>query len=281
MIPILFTRSADLQRWHSTLPTNTSLALVPTMGALHAGHERLMTVALSMADIVIASIFVNPIQFNDPTDLAKYPRSLDIDIEICTRQGIDAIFAPSFDEVYPANSVKLISAGRLGSLYEGEYRPGHFDGVLTVVDRLFRLVSPHIAVFGEKDIQQLVLIRQMSVERHPDIKILSVPTVRDPDGLALSSRNVRLTETERVLAARLYESLCLIKTHYQSGIVDARRLELFGRDFLNQFSEVSLDYLVCVNSQYLDAIEFVTSSACVILAATIGNVRLIDNIFLQ
>lgn len=251
------------------------------MGALHAGHERLMQEARSIADTVIVSIFVNPKQFNDPDDLANYPRTLDADIDVCRRQSIDAVFAPSLDEVYPVDRVEIVSAGQVGKLYEGVHRPGHFDGVLTVVNRLFTLVSPDFAVFGVKDFQQLLLIRQMSAARHPDIGIASVPTVRDPDGLAISSRNVRLTETDRSVATRLYESLRLIKTHYQSGIADARRLERFGHDFLDRFNEIKIDYLVCVDALHLDPIDIVESPAVVLLAATVGNVRLIDNVLLE
>lgn len=281
MIPILFTKLDELQRWRSTLQPNSSVALVPTMGALHAGHERLMQEAQSLADTVVASIFVNPLQFGDDDDLAKYPRRLDTDMDVCRRQSIDAVFAPSVNEMYPAKSVQTISAGRLVNLYEGEHRPGHFDGVLTVVDRLFSLVSPNLAVFGEKDFQQLELIRQMSAERHPHLRIVSVPTVRDPDGLAISSRNSQLSGSDRLTATKLFEALQAVQRHFQSGTIDARRLESYGRDFLNQFSQISLDYLVCVAAPHLDRIEVVESPSVVLLAATIGGVRLIDNILLN
>ena len=136
-MPTLFTEANELRRWRSSLPTDSSLAFVPTMGALHAGHERLIQEAMSMASTVIVSIFVNPLQFNDPKDLVQYPRTLSADIEICRRLGVDAIFAPTEDEVYPPDQIQVVSAGTLGSLYEGQHRPGHFDGVLTVVDRLY------------------------------------------------------------------------------------------------------------------------------------------------
>jgi pantoate--beta-alanine ligase len=251
------------------------------MGALHAGHERLMVEARSLANSVIVSIFVNPMQFDDLDDLAKYPRTLDDDIEICGRQNIDAIFAPSFDEMYPVNRIQTISAGRIGNLYEGKHRSGHFDGVLTVVDRLFTLTSPDVAIFGQKDFQQLVLVRRMSAERHKNVKIVSVSTVRDPDGLASSSRNTRLTKTDRVVATKLYESLRIVETRYQAGITDARQLETSCHDFLNQFEHISLDYVACVDASNLNPIEFVASPAVVLLAATIGNVRLIDNLILR
>lgn len=281
MILTPFTKTDELQRWRSTLPPNSLVALVPTMGALHAGHERLMQEAQSLADTVVASIFVNPLQFSDGNDLAKYPRTLDFDMDVCRRQGIDAVFAPSLNEMYPGKSVESISAGRVGHLYEGEHRLGHFDGVLTVVDRLFALVSPDLAVFGKKDFQQLVLIRRMSADRHPNIRIVSVPTVRDPDGLALSSRNRQLTVSDRLVATRLFESLRIVQRHFQMGTRDARELESYGRDFLNQFSQISLDYLVCVAAPHLDQIDVIEGPAVVLLAATIGGVRLIDNIELS
>ena len=281
MIPILFTKSDELQRWRSTLQPNSSVALVPTMGALHAGHERLMQVARSLADTVIASIFVNPLQFGDKNDLEKYPRTLDTDVDICRRQGVDAIFAPGLNEMYPDKNIQMISAGRVGHLYEGEHRPGHFDGVLTVVDRLFSLISPNLAVFGEKDFQQLLLIRQMSAERHPHLRIVNVPTVRDPDGLAISSRNSQLSGSDRLTATKLFEALQIVQRHFQSGTIDARRLESYGRDFLNQFTQISLDYLVCVAAPHLNPIDVVESPSVILLAATIGGVRLIDNILLH
>lgn len=276
-----FTRSAELQKWRLTLPAKSTVAFVPTMGALHAGHEQLLRTARSMADIVIASIFVNPLQFDDETDLETYPRPLDSDIGFCRRNHIDAIFIPNVNEVYPSNNSPIISSGKIGTIYEGEHRPGHFDGVLTVVDRLFALVSPDMAIFGAKDFQQLVLVRQMTTVRHPHISIISVPTVREPDGLAFSSRNSRLHPDARLVAPKLYECLCHIETQYRSGIVKARQLERYGREFLGRFEEISVDYLVCVDASDLTSIDTVGSSAVVLIAATIANVRLIDSILLN
>lgn len=278
MIPTLFTRASEVRAWRSTLPSNSTLAFVPTMGALHQGHVALMKQARSMADKVIVSIFVNPLQFDDKDDLANYPRPFDADLQICRKQGIDAVFAPTIEEVHPTTSNTSISSGQLGDLYEGEHRRGHFDGVLTVVDRLFEIVTPHESIFGQKDFQQLVLIRQMCAERHPSTRIASVPTVRDEDGLAISSRNTRLTPADRKLATKLFESLCAIESCFQAGVTNPRQLELTGRSTLNIFPDISVDYLVCVNIANLAAIEVVDSPAIVLLAATIGSVRLIDNI---
>lgn len=280
-MPTLFTEANELRRWRSSLPTDSSVAFVPTMGALHAGHERLIQEAMSMANTVIVSVFVNPLQFNDPKDLIQYPRTLNADIEICRRQGVDAIFAPTADEVYPPDQVQVISAGTLGSLYEGQHRPGHFDGVLTVVDRLFTLVAPSVAIFGEKDYQQLALISQMAATRHPSIRIARVPTVRDPDGLAISSRNIRLTPIDRASATKLYESLRYLHKQNLSGLIDAKDLERGAIEYLKQFDRIALDYLVCVDAGTLERIDLVDLLTVVLLAATIGGVRLIDNVLLK
>ena len=281
MTPTLFTSLNEFQYWRLGVPTASSLALVPTMGALHAGHEQLIEKAKSLARNVVVSIFINPLQFNDQDDLAKYPRTLQADIDICQKNRVDAIFAPHVEEIYPDSFDSTISAGPIGEFYEGVHRPGHFNGVLTVVDRIFTLLKPTVAVFGEKDFQQLVLIRRMAAFRHPGIGIASVPTVRDHDGLAFSSRNTRLAPPERILATKLYESLCAIESRFNSGIYDARQLESIGRNYLNESGEISVHYLACVDAASLTAIDSVVSPAVVLLAATIGNVRLIDNILLN
>ena len=280
-MPTLFTEANELRRWRSSLPTDSSLAFVPTMGALHAGHERLIQEAMSMASTVVVSVFVNPLQFNDPKDLVQYPRTLSADIEICRRLGVDAIFAPTEDEVYPPDQIQVVSAGTLGSLYEGQHRPGHFDGVLTVVDRLFTLVAPSLAIFGEKDYQQLTLISQMAANRHPSIRIARVPTVRDSDGLAISSRNIRLTPIDRASATKLHESLRYLQYKHLSGVTDARDLENCAIEYLQEFDSIALDYLVCVDADTLDRIGSVDHLTVVLIAATIGGIRLIDNVLLS
>ncbi|MFA5773939.1 MAG: pantoate--beta-alanine ligase [Ilumatobacteraceae bacterium] len=281
MIPTLFTKSEEVRGWQQGLPKGSALALVPTMGALHAGHEQLIRKAQSVAPNVAVTIFVNPLQFNDPKDLQEYPRTLKKDIEICRRLGVTAIFAPPVDEMYPSKSNSTVSAGLLGAKYEGEHRPGHFDGVLTIVDRFFALIKPDFAVFGKKDYQQLVLIRQMALARYPMLEIVGVPTVRDPDGLAISSRNIRLSSSDRQLATKLFESLCLIETQFTAGQIDPRQLESVGRDYLSQYPQIIRDYLVCVDSANLAEINSVTNSAILLLAATVGGVRLIDNVLLN
>ncbi|MEO8363015.1 MAG: pantoate--beta-alanine ligase [Ilumatobacteraceae bacterium] len=281
MIPTLFTKSVEVRRWRLGLAQGSPLALVPTMGALHAGHEQLIRKAQSVAPNVAVSIFVNPLQFNDPKDLEEYPRTLHQDIDICRTLGVTAVFAPAADDMYPPNSDSIVSAGLLGAMYEGEHRPGHFDGVLTIVDRFFALIKPDFAVFGEKDYQQLVVIRQMALARYPGIEIVGVPTVRDPDGLAISSRNIRLSSSDRQLATKLFESLRLIDSQFAVGQRDPRQLETVGREYLSQIEDIEVDYLDCVDSASLAEINTVTNSAIVLLAATISGVRLVDNVLLH
>ncbi|MEO5975222.1 MAG: pantoate--beta-alanine ligase, partial [Ilumatobacteraceae bacterium] len=241
----------------------------------------LMKQAFAQTNNVIVSIFVNPLQFDDQDDLARYPRTLEADIQLCQQQGITAIFVPSVDQVYPTPTNRSISSGRVGDIYEGEHRKGHFDGVLAVVNRLFEMMTPDFAVFGEKDYQQLFLVRQMAADLHPNIRIVSVPTVREADGLAISSRNTRLSASDRILATRLFESLATTERLFLTGQRDPRHLEATARNYLSQFGEITVHYLVCVDAKCLLAIDSVVKPARILLAATVGDVRLIDNILLK
>lgn len=245
-------------------------ALVPTMGALHAGHLALVDRARELADEVVVSIFVNPTQFGAGEDFDRYPRTLDADRAMLGDRA--SVFVPTVDEVYPPeNPPAGISAGSLGSVWEGASRPGHFDGVLTVVNRLFDLVRPDVAVFGEKDWQQLTLIRSMAATRHPEIQIVGVPTVREPDGLAMSSRNRYLSSAERETAALIPAALRDIAA---AG----------GTDESIVRSSVKLDHAGIV-VDYLDVVDPVTLEpvrgadlARAIIAARVGTTRLIDNL---
>jgi len=244
-------------------------ALVPTMGALHVGHLALIDRARELADDVVVSIFVNPTQFGAGEDFDRYPRTLDADRALIA--GRAEVFAPTVDEVYPPeHPPALVHAGPRGELWEGASRPGHFDGVLTVVNRLFELTQPDVAVFGEKDWQQLALIRSMAAERHPNIDIVGVPTVRDDDGLALSSRNRYLSSEERKTAALIPVALNDIVAAAGSleSVVQARRL-------LEQ-SGIDVDYLAVVDPVTLEPAQ-PNSPVRVIIAARVGSTRLIDN----
>ncbi|MFM6968252.1 MAG: pantoate--beta-alanine ligase [Microbacteriaceae bacterium] len=248
-------------------------ALVPTMGALHAGHLALVDRAQKLADDVVVSIFVNPTQFGAGEDFESYPRTLDADRALLGDRA--SVFAPTVDEVYPPdNPPELISAGFLGSAWEGVSRPGHFDGVLTVVNRLFDLVRPDVAVFGEKDWQQLALIRAMAALRHPEITIVGVPTVRDADGLALSSRNRYLTPAERETAALIPAALRDVAA---SGGTDESIVRASAK---LDHAGIVLDYLDVVDPVTLEPIRG-TGPALAIISARIGTTRLIDNLSIR
>jgi len=251
-------------------PTPMTKALVPTMGALHAGHLALIDRARELADEVVVSIFINPTQFSAGEDFDRYPRTLDADRELIA--GRAEIFAPSVDEVYPPDHPpELIHAGPRGDMWEGASRPGHFDGVLTVVNRLFDMTQPDVAVFGEKDWQQLALIRAMAAERHPNVDIVGVPTVRDADGLALSSRNRYVSAAERETAAFIPAALTDIVAAAGSpeSVVQAQQL-------LEQ-SGIVVDYLAVVDPVSLEPAK-PNSPGQVIIAARVGSTRLIDNV---
>jgi len=238
----------------------SACAFVPTMGALHAGHASLFTLAKKYSDDVVASIFVNPLQFENEEDLAKYPRTPEIDIEIAAAAGVTHLWLPRQSEIYPEGFSKQ-SAGPIGDMYEGKSRPGHFDGVLTVVRRLFDLVNPKVAIFGEKDFQQLQLIKTIA----GNIAIITAPTIRESDGLALSSRNVRLTPEGREAAKIIYQALS------QSNSEDQLRAVLASEPAF------SLDYADFIDEKTFAHAQSDTAKVRAIVAGWINGVRLIDN----
>src|SRR5215470_9127702 len=197
------------------------VGLVPTMGALHAGHQRLIDAARAECDLVVVSIFLNPLQFDREEDLAKYPRTLDADIDLCSRSGVDIVFTPSAGEMYPAPLECSVHVGRVAEHLCGHFRPGHFQGVATVVMKLFQITQPDRAYFGEKDAQQLVVIRHLVADLNVPVEIVAVPIVREADGLALSSRNQRLKPEERRVATALYKALLVAKSRIDEGVTDA------------------------------------------------------------
>lgn len=241
------------------------VAVVMTMGALHEGHAALVRRARELADAVVVTVFVNPLQFGANEDLAKYPRTLESDLEVCHREGAAVVFTPSPEVVYPDEPVVRVSAGSLGTGFEGAVRPGHFDGVLTVVLKLLHLVDPDVALFGEKDAQQLAAIRRMVSDLDVPVEVVGVPTVREPDGLALSSRNRYLSAEERQAALVLSRALA-------TGDVAA------GRALIDAEPGVSLDYLERVDSRTFEAAP---DGDLLVVAARVGTTRLIDNSFLK
>ncbi len=253
------------------------VALVPTMGALHAGHLSLIAAARKHADFVVVSIFVNPLQFGAGEDFDKYPRTLEADVESLEVVNTDVLFAPSVDDVYPEGSAAkpTKSAGAIGVVYEGAARPGHFDGMLTVVARLFDLVQPDFAVFGQKDAQQLFLIQQMAKADYPALQIVPAPTVREPGGLAMSSRNRYLDAAAHEVAEQLSAAL---RAGQATAASPSAALES-ARAFMSKAPEAKLDYIALVAANSFEPIddEF-KGRALLLIAAVVGQTRLIDNI---
>jgi len=251
----------------SALEIDDGCTFVPTMGALHAGHASLFKLAKTKSNFVVASIFVNPLQFDDAQDLANYPRTPDRDIEIAAESGVTHLWMPKEDEIYPA-VVNKISAGELGNLYEGANRSGHFDGVVTVVSRLFDLLKPEAAIFGEKDFQQLTLIRAIA----KGVNIISAPTVRDADGLAMSSRNVRLDTENRAAALVIHQGLIAAKDSLDVQEARSQMHKVCATQPL-----FKLDYAEIIDERDFSIATDSTLNSRAIIAGWLNGVRLIDN----
>jgi pantoate--beta-alanine ligase len=257
------------------------VALVPTMGALHEGHATLLRTARERADrgAVVASVFVNPLQFGPGEDLARYPRTLDEDLAVCEKEGVDVVFAPAVDVVYPGGEPSVtVEPGPLAAELEGASRPGHFRGVLTVVVKLFGLTRPDLAVFGEKDYQQLVLVGRMSRDLCLGVDVLGVPTVREADGLALSSRNRYLDPEQRRQATVLSRALRAAADRAAYGLPAARRAAMRA---LDEEPEVDVDYLEIRTPDLAEVAEehpATPIAARILVAARVGTTRLIDNL---
>jgi pantoate--beta-alanine ligase len=271
-IPLL---RREIRRWRQE---GKRVALVPTMGNLHEGHLTLVEEAKARADIVVVSVFVNPMQFDRPDDLARYPRTLQEDCEKLTRLGVDLVFAPSEKEIYPKGLEQqtYIDVPSLSTMLEGASRPGHFRGVSTIVSKLFNLIQPDIACFGEKDFQQLALIRKMVADLSFDIDIVGVPIVRGQDGLALSSRNGYLTPDERRLAPRLYNIMSHLATQLENG---ERNIDELLEQTAGRLREAGLqpDELFVRDADTLLDVNVDTQTAVILVSAWLGKARLIDN----
>jgi pantoate--beta-alanine ligase len=259
-----------------------TVGLVPTMGALHAGHVSLMTRARAECEVVAVSIFVNPLQFGDPDDIARYPRTLDQDLAVCAQAGVDVVFVPTVVEMYPAWPAPIattVSVLGVSEGWEGASRPGHFDGVATVVSKLFSIAGPGRAYFGEKDYQQLAVVRQMTADLSLPVTVVGCPIVREADGLALSSRNVRLSPKERRAAVVLSRALARAHALLEQGVDYTSTLTEAMRRVVEGEPLVQLDYAVAVGVDDLVALEVVPdrSSVRLLIAAQVGPVRLIDN----
>lgn len=258
-----------------------TLGLVPTMGALHEGHLALVRQARAANETVAASIFVNPTQFGPQEDLANYPRNMERDLALLESEGVDLVYAPAPEEVYPPGFDTWINPGALGEKLEGEARPGHFRGVATVVAKLLNVIGPDRAYFGQKDGQQLAVIRQLERDLNLGVEIVGVPTVRDHDGLALSSRNAYLSGEQRKAAPVIYRALMAANELWESGERDAEKLRAAARSLMEAEPMLEeIDYVSVADASTLEELDQIEGPAMVSTAARLGRTRLIDNILL-
>jgi pantoate--beta-alanine ligase len=256
------------------------IGFVPTMGYLHEGHLRLVDEARRHADLVVMSIFVNPLQFGPTEDLARYPRDLDGDAAKANARGVDLLFAPDGAEIYPEQPRVVVTPRALAARWEGAARPGHFEGVLTVVAKLFNIVQPHVAVFGQKDIQQALLVRALVEDLDIPVEIVVAPTVREPDGLAMSSRNSYLDAPSRERALALSGALRAVVRAHAAGERSAAALEAMARAHLAQHGITEVDYVALAHPRTLEPLVQADAGAIVAVAARVGRTRLIDNMIL-
>ena len=256
------------------------IGFVPTMGALHDGHLSLIRAAKSRCDLVVASIFVNPTQFGPNEDLAKYPRTFERDCQLLEKENADLLFAPTVEEMYPQDAVTWVTVEGLSEKLDGRSRPGHFRGVTTVVAKLFHIVEPDIAFFGQKDAAQVAIIRRMVRDMKFPVEIVACPIVREPDGLAMSSRNAYLDSSQRKAALVLSRALWEVERKYKSGERDTNTLIERGKQLIAKEPAARLDYLELVNADTLDPVAQATPGTMVAVAAYVGNTRLIDNLLL-
>jgi pantoate--beta-alanine ligase len=256
------------------------VGVVPTMGALHEGHLSLVRAARLGCDVVAASIFVNPTQFGPNEDLGKYPRSFERDCEMLEREGVDFLFAPSVEEMYPGGAVTWVTVEGLSEKLDGRSRPGHFRGVTTVVSKLFHIVEPDLAFFGQKDAAQVAVIRRMVRDLNFAVEIVVCPIMREVDGLAMSSRNAYLNAEERKRALVLRRSLERVRELVEAGQRDPTKLVAAGREEFSKEPAVRLDYFEVVSPETLDPVLDTSSGTLVAVAAYVGTTRLIDNILI-
>ncbi len=258
---------------------NQTIGFVPTMGALHAGHLSLVKQAKQKSTCVVCSIFVNPTQFNQQSDLVNYPKTIDIDLKLLAESECDVVFIPSTDEIYPTGLQKMDASvlGSLTTVFEGAFRPGHFDGVYTVLTRLFDLVEPNLVYFGQKDFQQCLLVQKLIEFQQLPITFCMGDIVREKDGLAMSSRNIRLNSAERKAATEIYKALSLIKDNWHKSA--ASELIAIAKNQLELQQLIQIEYLNCVDANTLQVAEDIKNGVCLI-AVNCGNTRLIDNVLL-
>jgi len=257
------------------------IGLVPTMGALHIGHISLIEAAAKNCDFVVVSIFVNPTQFGPGEDLEKYPRPLEADLEICKKSGVDVVFAPTPQQMYPADNLVWVNVEKLTDSLCGRSRPGHFRGVTTVCAKLFNIVTPDIAYFGQKDAQQAIIIKRMAADLNMPLEIVVCPTIREPEGLAISSRNQYLTKQQKKDATIIYTSLQTCSRMIDDGITETKEIIAEMRKILQQVPSIEIEYVSIVDSVTLQNIDKIAGKVLAAVAVRIGPARLIDNILVD
>jgi pantoate--beta-alanine ligase len=273
---------SDMQRAADALrAAGRRIGFVPTMGYLHAGHASLIRQARKQSDAVVVSIFVNPAQFGPGEDYQTYPRDFDRDLRLIREAGGDTVFTPAEEEMYPPDATTFVQVEKLTGVLCGASRPGHFRGVTTVVTKLLTAVKPHLAIFGQKDAQQALVIRRMVRDLNLDVDILIAPTLRESDGLAMSSRNVYLTPEERSEATVLYQAIRLARQMVEAGERDAERVIRKMRDLISERPSARIDYIAVVDTRGLEPVDRLTGEVLVAVAVRFGRARLIDNVILK
>ena len=279
---ILLESPADMSEWAAReKAAGKTLGFVPTMGALHRGHEALIKRAAELSDAVVVSIFVNRLQFNVAADFDKYPRPIEHDLEICQRLGVSAVYAPTNDSMYPHDFDTVVSPGELAEPMEGSARPGHFIGMATVVAKLFNATRADIAIFGEKDYQQLAIVRSMVTDLNMGVEIVGYPTVRESDGLAMSSRNERLSSNHRLAAISIPTALKAAKEQFELGERNSRVLIEMVDTIIRQEDSARIDYVEIADARSLQSVVDINQECVLAVAVFFGDVRLIDNIVLK
>jgi pantoate--beta-alanine ligase len=273
---------SELRHWSRQQRANNKIiGLVPTLGALHAGHASLIRAARKECDAVAVSIFVNPAQFGPNEDFARYPRTFDADCKLAEAEGADIIFAPSVEEIYPPGATTFVEVAELSDRLDGASRPGHFRGVATVVSKLFIAAEPDRAYFGQKDAAQVAILRRMTQDLRLGVEIVVCPIIRDPDGLALSSRNIYLSPEERQQALALSRAIRRVEALFTNGVRDTAALRSATQDLLQNQDKIRIDYIELVDWFTLLPIDFAVPGSLFALAAFVGTTRLIDNTILR
>lgn len=257
------------------------VGFVPTMGALHIGHISLIKAAKKKCNFIVVSIFVNPTQFGPSEDFKKYPRPVKSDLAICRKAGVDVVFAPAAKQIYPGENLTWVNVEKLTEQLCGRFRQGHFRGVTTVCAKLFNIVAPDIAFFGQKDAQQAIIIKKMVADLNMPLKIVVCPTIRESSGLAISSRNQYLTEQEKKDATCIYKSLEESRKMVNSGITDSKIIITGIHKVLKQISSIKIEYVSIVDAETLQGLKKITGKVLIAVAVKIGSTRLIDNILVD